>query len=75
MNRGHENELLSLRLFAPTEEIPEASVPLFASGTEAAAHGLKDIKRPKILAWETMRSLLSRYPRLRKAKGEETQEG
>lgn len=64
--RGHEYELLSLRLFAPGAEIPRPAVPLFASGTEAAAHGLRDIKRPKRKARAAMARLLVRYGRLRR---------
>lgn len=67
-NRGHEFELLALRLAlmnGPVGHIPEPVVPLFSSGTEAAAHGVRDIKKPSRKARATIDRLLARYARLR----------
>jgi hypothetical protein len=44
-NRGQEHELLALRFHGVTD-LPEPAVPLFASGAEAAAHGMRDIDDP-----------------------------
>jgi hypothetical protein len=59
MNRGHEYELLALRIH-PTE-IPESKVPLFASASEAIAHGKRrgDARTRKVAS-----RLLRKYPRL-----------
>lgn len=65
-SRGHEFDLLALR-FQPTE-VPPAAIPLFASGSEAADHGQRDIKRPKAKARATMTRLLSKHKRLRGAR-------
>ena len=43
-SRGHEFDLLALR-FAPVV-VPAPVVPLFASGTEAADHGLAEVEEP-----------------------------
>lgn len=68
--RGHDHELLALRLaaFGAGHEIaiPEPAVPLFDSGAEAAEHGLRDLRRPKKAARDTQQRLLKRYARLRK---------
>jgi hypothetical protein len=63
-NRGHQHELLSLRL-CRVDDIPEPAVPLFTSGTEAAEHGKRDIKRPKQAARRAVARLQSRYSRLK----------
>ena len=64
-NRGNEYQLLSLRMRGRGLKIPEAAVPLFASGTEAAVHGKKAIKRPGKKAKVTMDKLLKKHKRLR----------
>jgi hypothetical protein len=52
--RGHE--LLAVRIAESMHDaelmIPETAVPLFASGAEAAVHGMRDIKRP---GWRAIR--------------------
>ncbi len=63
---GHD--LLALRFHAMAHgpvEIPPPSVPLFASSTEAAAHGLKQVKRPTRAARATMARLQQKHRRLR----------
>ena len=70
-SRGHDHELLSLRMAAvfgggQDVEIPEPTVPLFGSGLEAAEHGLRDLQRPKRKARDTQARLMARYGRLRK---------
>ena len=67
--RGHDRELLALRFVAVLSgadpEIPEATVPLFDSGTEAAEHGLRDVNHPSSEARLTMARLQGKYERLR----------
>ena len=71
-NRGHEYELLSVRLIAgmegldlePGDENP-CGVPVFASGAEAAKHGTKDIKKPKDKAKRLQDKLLAKHPDLK----------
>ena len=63
-NRGSEYELLALRIFAPDVEIPEAAVPLFESGEEAANHGKRDIDHPSIEAQRIADRLMGKYERL-----------
>ena len=66
MSRGHAFELLALRLavaFGEDAEIPERVVDLFDSGTAAAEHGLRDIRRPgkkARAAMERMQRLIER---------------
>lgn len=64
-NRGHEFDLLSLR-FLGGVEIPPAKIPLFASGSEAADHGQRDIENPSPRAKAAAKQL-RRYKRLREA--------
>ena len=64
-NRGHQFDLLALRIFGYPEEIPEPYVPLFASGNEAADHGEQDIETPSADALRTVGKLTRKYPRLR----------
>jgi hypothetical protein len=45
--------------------VPEAFVPLFASGNEAADHGQRDIEEPSYEARVTVDKLLRKYDRLR----------
>lgn len=63
-NRTDEFALLALRIW-PVESIPEPAVPLFASGTEAAEHGMRDIETPSDEAFDAVGNLMSRYERLR----------
>lgn len=61
-NRGHEHELLALRLLDLTPPDGPAPVPLFESGQQAAEHGLRD-PLPGPDAIRAIRRL-RRYPRL-----------
>jgi len=64
-NRGHEHELIALRISRRWDGLlPEAHVPLFASGNEAADHGQADIKRPSQEAKDAVSRLTRKYPRL-----------
>ena len=63
-NRGHDHELLALRL-PPFPEIPSETTPLWTSGTAAAEHGLADIDEPSAAALDAMADLQARYPHLR----------
>jgi len=65
MNRGHENELLALRVSPPDGGIPQEVVPLFDSGEEAAEHGKADLEEPSEEAWIAMDRLMKKHPRLR----------
>jgi hypothetical protein len=65
-NRGAENELLALRFAGrANEEIPEAAVPLFSSGTEAAEHGKRDLEEPSQDTKDAAAKLMNKYDRLR----------
>lgn len=66
-NRGHEHELLALRLRGYTGDIPEASDDLFDSGNEAADHGQADIEEPSEEATVVVEKLLRKYPRLERS--------
>lgn len=65
----HGDSLLALRMEAIINgkrvEIPEETVPLFASGKEAAEHGKRDIENPLPEAIEMMAYLQEKHPRLR----------
>jgi len=63
-NRGHENDLLALRLLG-SPEVPVAAVPLFESGAAAAEHGKRDSENPGESARFVMARLQRKYPRLR----------
>lgn len=66
-NRGQAYELLSLRLLwarGIDAVIPEAAVPMFSSGTEAAEHGKRDILNPSPEAKATVEKLTRKYDRL-----------
>jgi len=70
-NRGHEFELISLRLAAALRrldgiEIPEPLVPLFGSAAEAAEHGKSAIDDPPEEAFVMGERLARKYGRLRK---------
>ncbi len=62
-SRGNEYDLLALRLAGVTE-VPEAAVPLFASGNDAADHGQYDIDDPDPDAQRAVDKLVRHYPRL-----------
>lgn len=67
-SRGHAYDLISLRLAAAIGgevAIPEPTVPLFASGAEAATHGKADIAEPSEAAIEVVERLTRKYDRLR----------
>lgn len=65
---GHPYDLLALRLSMITGRwdgvMPDESVPLFASGAEAAAHGKAEIDSPSPEAKAAVARLIRRYPRL-----------
>ena len=63
-NRGHEFDLLALRVWPIQGRIPEAGVPLFASGNEAADHGERDIDNPSDDAKNAVARLMRKYERL-----------
>ena len=63
--RGHEFDLLALRVHRWEGEVPEPAVPLFGSGNEAADHGQADIEHPGPKAVETIAKLQRKYERLR----------
>ncbi len=62
-SRGHEYDLLALRLIPA--EVPEPTVPLFASGSEAAEHGLREVDAPSTEARVAGDRLRKKHPRLR----------
>jgi hypothetical protein len=64
--RGHDHELLALRLVWPEDGIPVEVVPLFTSGAEAADHGQSAIAEPPPEAIRVMDRLLAKHPRLRR---------
>ncbi len=64
---GSENGSLAL-LFIGRPELPKPSAELFASGTEAALHGIRDVANPKAAARRMMAKLLGKYKRLREQK-------
>jgi hypothetical protein len=64
-SRGHENDLLALRVERFRGEIPEERAPLFSSGAEAAEHGKRDIDNPSDEAIAVATRLSGKYTRLR----------
>lgn len=62
-NRGHEYDLLALRIHG-SPPVPEAGVPLFASGNEAADWGQEDVDDPSDEAKDAVARLMRKYPRL-----------
>jgi hypothetical protein len=64
-SRGHEYDLLALRVYPPSTPVPAAGVPLFDSGAEAAAHGQRDVDTPAPEAQAAAQRLLRKHPRLR----------
>jgi hypothetical protein len=64
-NRGNEYDLIALRVARDGyPAIPEAGVPLFDSGNEAADHGQADILEPTPEAKGTVAKLMRKYERL-----------
>jgi hypothetical protein len=63
-NRGHEYELIALRVIGVTEEAT-SDVALYASGNEAADYGERDIEDPSEEAKDHVQRLMIKYPRLR----------
>ena len=63
-SRGHEYDLLALRVFHPGETIPPSGVPLFASGNDAADWGQQDVDGPSVEAVQAIDRLLTKHPRL-----------
>ena len=66
-----KNHLLALRIAIATGsvdvdilDLPPSDVPTFSSGTEAMAHGLKEINDPSPEAIEMMGKLKKRHPDL-----------
>lgn len=68
-NRGHEHELLALRLTGdvpdPDDRAMTKDPALFDSGTEAAEHGKRELDDPSDEAIETAARLQRKYERLR----------
>jgi hypothetical protein len=64
--RGHEFDLLALRVWPPEGGIPAEVVPLWPSGNEAADYGQEDIETPSVAAVEVSERLVRKYPRLRR---------
>jgi hypothetical protein len=61
---------LALRLYAAMHDrvkIPEATVPLFDTHTEAADHGRREIEAPSDDAIQMMDRLARKYPRISRA--------
>jgi Family of unknown function (DUF6283) len=63
--RGHEFDLLALRLEPQDGPIPAPVIPLFASGSEAAEHGKTDLDAPSAEAKAAVARLQRKHPRLR----------
>ena len=65
MNRGHAFELVALRLSREWDGvIPEAGVPMFESGNDAADAGQRDIETPGPETMAAADRLQRKYPRL-----------
>ena len=67
--RGHEYDLLALRLEG-VDAIPDAGVPMFDSGNDAADWGQRDIENPSPAAFEAVWKLMRKYPHLRDAESQ-----
>lgn len=63
-SRGHEFELLALRIHWPGDGVPTSTVPLFASGDAAADHGQAEMATPSADAVEVMQRLVRKYPHI-----------
>lgn len=61
-------DTLALRLQNATSDdpiaVPEPTVPLFANGAEAAAHGKRELERPSRRTVAVANRLVRKYPRL-----------
>lgn len=62
--RGHEFDLLVLRVSLPEGGIPRETIPLFDSGNDAADHGEAEIDYPSDEAREVIDRLIRKHPRL-----------
>lgn len=60
-NRGHEHDLLALRLQPPLGGIPIPQIPLFSSGNAAADHGQRDIENPSPIAIELAKRIVRKH--------------
>jgi hypothetical protein len=63
-SRGHEHELLALRMRS-IHDVPAAAVPLMFSGNDAADHGQADIDDPSLDAVHAIDKLVRKHPRLK----------
>lgn len=63
--REHEFDLLALRVWSLEGLIPQAVVPLFTSGNEAADHGERDLAAPSEESKVVVSDLMRRHPRLK----------
>lgn len=59
--RGHEHDLLALRICWPEGGIPETNIAMFSSGNEAADHGLAEITNPTPRAIEAAMRLVRKH--------------
>jgi hypothetical protein len=65
-NRGHEFDLMALRIHSPDDGVPEAGkIALFSSGAEAADHGQAGVGAPDDRAVEAISRLVRKHPRIR----------
>jgi Family of unknown function (DUF6283) len=62
-NRGHENELLALRIH-PSGPLPPRVVELFESGNAAADHGMAEIHDPSPESLAMIARLVAKHDRL-----------
>jgi hypothetical protein len=63
-SRGHDRELLALRVFGIEPPEPHPSISLFSSGAEAAEHGVSDYTEE---TFATVVKLVSKHARLQGA--------
>lgn len=67
--RDRSQDLLALRFITSMTQqrvvIPKVTIPLFASGEEAALHGLRDINRPK----KSARDAVEKIEKMRARRG------
>lgn len=71
-SRGNAFDLLALRLLG-IEDIPQAGVPLFDSGNDAADWGQRDADDPSPAAHEVVARLMRKYDHLREGTEREAQ--
>lgn len=62
-SRGHQFDLLALRIHWPDDGIPEAKMALFSSGAEAADHGQAAIHAPSAAATVAIERVLRKRSR------------